>query len=41
MKAAIVTGPNQTQVYGDFKEPVAQAGQELITVTTSALSHAT
>lgn len=38
MKAAIVTGPNQTPVYGDFKEPVAQAGQELITVTASALS---
>ena len=38
MKAAIVSGPNQTPVYGDFKEPVAQAGQELITVTASALS---
>ena len=40
MKAAIVTGPNQTPVYGDFKEPVARAGQELITVTASALSPA-
>ena len=38
MKAAIVTGPNQTPVYGDFKEPVARAGHELITVTASALS---
>jgi NADPH:quinone reductase-like Zn-dependent oxidoreductase len=40
MKAAFVTGPNQTPVYGDFKEPVAQAGQELVTVKASALSHA-
>lgn len=38
MKAAIVTGPNQTPVYGDFKDPVARAGHELITVTASALS---
>lgn len=38
MKAAIVTAPNQTPVYGDFRDPVAQAGQELITVTASALS---
>src|ERR1700722_4043243 len=41
MKAAIVTGPNQTPLYGEFREPVAQAGQELITVTASALSRAT
>jgi NADPH:quinone reductase-like Zn-dependent oxidoreductase len=40
MKAAIVTGPGQTPVYSDFKDPVARAGQELITVTASALSHA-
>jgi NADPH:quinone reductase-like Zn-dependent oxidoreductase len=39
MKAAIVNGPNQVPVYGDFKEPVAQAGYELITVTASALSN--
>jgi NADPH:quinone reductase-like Zn-dependent oxidoreductase len=39
MKAAIVTGPNQVPVYGDFKEPTAQAGHELITVTASALSN--
>ncbi|MBJ7599079.1 MAG: alcohol dehydrogenase [Candidatus Nephthysia bennettiae] len=38
MKAAIVTGPNQTPVYGDFEEPIAQTGQELITVTASALA---
>jgi NADPH:quinone reductase-like Zn-dependent oxidoreductase len=40
MKAAIVTGPNQTPIFGDFKEPVARAEQELITVTASALSPA-
>jgi len=40
MKAALVTGPNQTPVYGDFKDPVAHAGHELITVTASALSPA-
>jgi NADPH:quinone reductase-like Zn-dependent oxidoreductase len=40
MKAAIVTGPNQTPAYGDFREPAAQARQELITVTASALSRA-
>jgi NADPH:quinone reductase-like Zn-dependent oxidoreductase len=39
MKAAIVTGPNQVPVYGDFKEPIAQAGHELITVKASALSN--
>jgi NADPH:quinone reductase-like Zn-dependent oxidoreductase len=40
MKAAVVTGPNQTPVYDDFKEPVAQQGEELITVKASALSRA-
>ncbi len=39
MKAAIVSGPNQVPVYGDFKEPTAQAGHELITVKASALSN--
>jgi len=38
MKAALVTGPNQIPVYSDFRNPVAQVGQELITVTASALS---
>jgi len=41
MKAAIVTGPNQIPVYGDFKEPTVQAGYELITVTAAALSNLT
>ncbi len=37
MKAAIVTGPNQTPTYSDFADPAAQHGHELITVTASAL----
>ncbi|WP_216847131.1 hypothetical protein [Granulicella sp. L60] len=41
MKAAMVSGANQTPVYGDFREPVVEAGQELITVRASALTHAT
>jgi len=41
MKAAIIKGPNQIPVYGDFKEPIAQAGYELITVTSAALTHLT
>jgi NADPH:quinone reductase-like Zn-dependent oxidoreductase len=40
MKAAIVNGPNQTPVYSDFRDPLAQKGHELITVTASALSRA-
>jgi NADPH:quinone reductase-like Zn-dependent oxidoreductase len=37
VKAAIVTGPNQTPIYDDFRDPAAQEGHELITVTASAL----
>jgi NADPH:quinone reductase-like Zn-dependent oxidoreductase len=40
LKAAIVTGPDQTPTYGDFTDPVPKAGYELITVTASALSPA-
>src|SRR3984957_14468210 len=39
MKAGIITAAGTTPVYGDFKEPVASQGRELITVTASALSH--
>jgi NADPH:quinone reductase-like Zn-dependent oxidoreductase len=39
MKAGIITAAGKTPVYGDFKEPVASQGRELITVTASALSH--
>jgi NADPH:quinone reductase-like Zn-dependent oxidoreductase len=41
MKAAMVTGPNQIPVYGNFQEPAAQTGHEVITVTASALSNLT
>jgi NADPH:quinone reductase-like Zn-dependent oxidoreductase len=37
VKAAIVSQPFQTPTYGDFRDPVAQDGYELITVTASAL----
>src|SRR5262249_4869225 len=39
MKAAIVQGAGQTPVYADFPEPVAAPGEEVVTVTASALSH--
>jgi NADPH:quinone reductase-like Zn-dependent oxidoreductase len=39
MKAGIITTAGKPPVYGDFKEPVASQGRELITVTASALSH--
>ncbi|MCY0880453.1 MAG: hypothetical protein OWS74_00505 [Firmicutes bacterium] len=39
MKAAIVTGPNQTPIYGDFEEPQVHPGMNLITVSASAMSH--
>ena len=41
MKAAIVTGPGKTPIYGDFNEPEPKAGEELIQVTASALSQLT
>jgi NADPH:quinone reductase-like Zn-dependent oxidoreductase len=37
VKAAIVTQPNQTPTYDDFRDTVAENGFELITVTASAL----
>jgi NADPH:quinone reductase-like Zn-dependent oxidoreductase len=37
LKAAIVTAPNQTPTYDDFRDPSANDGLELITVTASAL----
>jgi NADPH:quinone reductase-like Zn-dependent oxidoreductase len=39
MKAGIITTAGKPPVYGDFKEPVASRGSELINVTASALSH--
>src|SRR6202451_598076 len=41
MKAAIITGLNQTPVDGDFADPVADSGEELIAVTAAALTHLT
>jgi NADPH:quinone reductase-like Zn-dependent oxidoreductase len=38
MKAAIVTAAGKGPVYGEFTEPIAQDGQEVITVSASALS---
>jgi NADPH:quinone reductase-like Zn-dependent oxidoreductase len=41
MKAAIITAAGKTPVYGDFNEPVANEGEEVITVSASALSQFT
>jgi hypothetical protein len=38
MKAAIITAAGKAPMYGDLYEPVADEGQELITVSASALS---
>ncbi len=38
MKAAIVRGPGQTPVYGDFSEPAGSEGECLVSVTASAMS---
>jgi NADPH:quinone reductase-like Zn-dependent oxidoreductase len=41
MKAAVITKPGGTPVFADFDDPVPQAGEELVAVTASALSHVT
>ena len=41
MKAAVVTAAGRTPVYGDFETPVAQTGEELISVRAAALSNLT
>ena len=41
MKAAVVPGPNQTPIYGEFDEPTPQDGLVVIRVAASALSNAT
>jgi NADPH:quinone reductase-like Zn-dependent oxidoreductase len=38
MKAGIITAAGKTPVYGDFNEPNASEGKEVISVNTSALS---
>jgi NADPH:quinone reductase-like Zn-dependent oxidoreductase len=39
MKAAIMTAPGKGPVYGDFNEPLAIGGHEVIAVSASALSN--
>jgi NADPH:quinone reductase-like Zn-dependent oxidoreductase len=41
MKAAVVKAPRTNPVYTDFTEPVAQDGQQIITVSASALTQFT
>ena len=41
MKAAVVTEPGKTPVFAEFGDPVPQSGEELITVSASALSQVT
>jgi NADPH:quinone reductase-like Zn-dependent oxidoreductase len=38
MKAAIITAANKSPIFGEFNEPTATPGTELITVSASALS---
>jgi NADPH:quinone reductase-like Zn-dependent oxidoreductase len=38
MKAAVVHGAGKIPVYGDFEQPIALAGEQLISVRASALS---
>jgi NADPH:quinone reductase-like Zn-dependent oxidoreductase len=41
MKAAIIKGAGVTPAYGDFDDPAARPGQEIITVKAAALTHLT
>lgn len=41
MKAAIVTAAGRTPIYGDFDRPVAQDGEQIISVRAAALSNLT
>ena len=41
MKAAIVTAAGKTPIYGDFNDPIAKEGEEMITVRAAALSNHT
>jgi NADPH:quinone reductase-like Zn-dependent oxidoreductase len=41
MKAAIVTAPGKNPIHADFRDPVAAAGEELISVAAAALTHLT
>jgi NADPH:quinone reductase-like Zn-dependent oxidoreductase len=39
MKAAVVTAAGKTPIYGNFDRPVAKAGEGIISVRASALTH--
>lgn len=41
MKAAIIEEAGKGPVYGDFRQPVAQSGQEIIAMRAAALTHLT
>lgn len=41
MKAAVVTQAGQAPAYGDFPEPQAAPGREIVTVRAAAISHVT
>ena len=41
MKAAVVLGPHQTPIYGEFADPAPREGLSVIRVAASALSNAT
>jgi len=41
MKAAVVQGPHQTPIYGEFDEPTPRNGSTIVHVAASALSNAT
>jgi len=38
MRAAIVQGAGRAPIYGDFSDAVAEAGEQRVQVTASALS---
>ena len=41
MKAAIVTAAGKTPIYGDFDQPKAEAGEEIVSLRAAALSNLT
>src|SRR5580704_2962418 len=41
MKAAVVSESGQVPAYGDFPEPAAAPGKELVSVRSAAISHVT
>jgi hypothetical protein len=41
MKAAIITAPGVTPIYGEFEKPSAKEGEEIISVRAAALTNLT